>query len=204
MEHQLNQIYRSKPAFVLGNGKSRAKLQLTSLKQYATVYACNAIYRDYSPDYLIAVDTKMVDEIVKSGFHNFNSVWTNPNRSVHKLENINLFNPHKGWSSGPTALWFATQHQHQEIYIFGFDFQGIGGKFNNVYADTFNYKKSSDSETYHGNWLNQTYLTIKENINIEFYRVIESNNYIPDKLSELPNLEHIKYSDFVKKYPECI
>lgn len=204
MEPQLNQTCRSKLAFVLGNGKSRSKLQLTSLKQYATVYACNAIYRDYSPDYLIAVDTKMVDEIVKSGFHNSNSVWTNPNRSVQTIENINFFNPHKGWSSGPTALWFATQHQPREVYIFGFDFQGIGGKFNNVYADTFNYKKSSDSETYHGNWLNQTYITIKENLNIKFFRVIENNNYIPDKLSNLTNLEHIKYSDFVKKYPECI
>lgn len=204
MDYQLNQTCQPNPAFVLGNGKSRSKLRLTALKQHATVYACNAVYREFSPDYLVAVDTKMVDEIVKSGFHNYNSVWTNANRSVQQIENINFFNTHKGWSSGPTALWFAAQHQHREIYIFGFDFKGINGKFNNVYADTFNYKKSSDSETYHGNWLNQTYTTIKENANIKFYRVIDADNYIPDKLSNLTNLEHIKYSDFVKKYPECI
>jgi len=205
MEHHLNQQnLQSKIAFVLGNGKSRLKLQLASLKSVATIYACNAIYREFEPDFLIAVDTKMINEIIKAGYHNDHQVWTNPNRSVKNINNLNLFNPHKGWSSGPTALWFASQNNHKDIYIFGFDYQGLDGKFNNVYADTFNYKKSTDAATYHGNWLNQTHTIIKENKKINYYRVINSNDYIPDKLINLNNLTHITYEEFGKKYSNCI
>jgi hypothetical protein len=205
MEHQLKQQKQnSKIAFVLGNGTSRSNLKLENLRNFATVYACNAIYREYDPDYLIAVDVKMVNEIVTAGYNKQHQVWTNPNKGVSTKSDLNFFSPHKGWSSGPTALWFASQHDYTDIYIFGFDFQGVNGKFNNMYADTFNYKKSTDNATYFGNWLNQSLTVIKDNRIINYYRVIESENFIPDKLIGLPNLQHIAYKDFAEKFPKCI
>jgi hypothetical protein len=191
-------------AFVLGNGTSRLKLKLNSLTSVATVYACNAVYREFEPNYLIAVDVKMVNEIVESKYHLTHEVWTNPNKGLSTKEHIRFFSPHKGWSSGPTALWLACQHGHKNIYIFGFDYHGLNGKFNNVYADSANYKKSSDTATFFGNWLNQTEKTIRENTKINFYRVIEPAAFIPDSLSRLTNLRHITYEEFSKKYPECI
>lgn len=205
MAHQLNpQNQKCKIAFVLGNGKSRTHLKLDNLQKNAVVYACNAIYREYDPNYLIAVDVKMVNEIVTAGYHKTHAVWTNPNKGISTKSHLNFFSPHKGWSSGPTALWFASQHGYKDIYIFGFDYQGLEGKFNNVYADTFNYKKSTDSATFFGNWLNQTCTTIKENKNINYVRVIEQGNFIPDKLNGLPNLRHITYEQFKNHYSECI
>ena len=165
-----------------------------------TVYGCNAQYREYSPHYLIAVDVKMINEIIDSRYHLNNQVWTNPNKGVKTKDHINFFRPHKGWSSGPTALWFAATKGYSEIYILGFDYQGLDGKFNNVYANTHNYKKSSDSATFFGNWLNQTQKVIKEFNKIQFYRVIQPDNYIPDKLKDLENLQHITYEDFKNKY----
>lgn len=192
-------------AFVLGNGRSRLVVDPEILLNLGTVYGCNAQYREYTPHYLIAVDVKMVNEIVASGYHKTNKVWTNPNKGVSTTAGLNFFNPHKGWSSGPTALWYAATQGHSEIYILGFDFQGVNGKFNNVYADTFNYKKSEDSATYHGNWLSQTERVIKEFRSIKFFRVIESGGFIPDKLGpSLPNLSHIFYDEFMKKFPETI
>ena len=38
-------------------------LNCTTLKQYGKVYACNAVLRHLSPDYLVAVDAKMIIEI---------------------------------------------------------------------------------------------------------------------------------------------
>ena len=204
MARHLKQHPNNRTAFVLGNGTSRSKLKLQNLRNVATVYACNAIYREYDPDYLIAVDVKMVNEIVSAGYHKKNQVWTNPNKGVSTKSHLNFFSPHKGWSSGPTALWFAGQHGYRDIYIFGFDYQGLGGKVNNVYADTFNYKRSTDSATFFGNWLNQTCTTIKENRNINFTRVIETESFIPDKLNALPNLKHLDYDKFAEKFPECI
>jgi len=192
-------------AFIFGNGRSRLNVKLDSFLNLGTVYGCNAQYREFEPHYLVAVDVKMVNEIIASGYHKNNQVWTNPNKGLTTKNGINLFSPHKGWSSGPTALHFASSNGHREIYFFGFDFQGDNGKFNNVYADTFNYKKSADSATFFGNWLNQTERTIKEFKKINFYRVIESNAFIPDKLGpQLQNLKHITYEELGKTFGDTI
>jgi hypothetical protein len=205
MELQLKQHQSNNPAFVLGNGRSRLVVNPTSLLSLGTVYGCNAQYREYEPHFLIAVDVKMVNEIIASGYHKSHQVWTNPNKGITTKDRINLFNPHKGWSSGPTALWLAAQSGHKEIYIFGFDYQGVDGKFNNVYADTFNYKKSTDSATFFGNWLSQTEKVIKEFKHTKFYRVAEPGAFIPDKLGPtLTNLSHISFEEFFKKFPETI
>lgn len=202
MESQLkNKNLHNNPAFVIGNGRSRLPINLQKLLNEGVVYGCNAQYREYDPHYLIAVDVKMVNEIIASGYHKTHQVWTNPNKGVSSKKNINFFNPHKGWSSGPTALWFAASQGHREIYILGFDFQGIDGKFNNVYADTYNYKKSTDSATYFGNWLSQTEKVIKEFKSVKFFRVIEEGAFIPDKLGPLlTNLSHISLEQFENRF----
>jgi hypothetical protein len=147
----------------------------------------------------------MVNEIISAGYHKTHQVWTNPNKGVLAKHNINFFSPHKGWSSGPTALWFACTQGHQEVFILGFDYQGTDGKFNNIYADTFNYKKSTDSATYFGNWLSQTEKVIKEFKNVKFFRVIESNGFIPDKLGpSLNNLNHISIKEFENRFSGTI
>jgi len=207
MEHQLakKQHLRNNPAFVIGNGTSRLRLNPESLLDKGVVYGCNAQYREFVPHYLIAVDVKMVNEIIESGYHKSHQVWTNPNKGIGTKKGINFFSPHKGWSSGPTALWFAASQEHTVIYIFGFDYQGLDGKFNNIYADTYNYKKSSDAATYFGNWLSQTEKTIKEYRHTQFFRVIEPGAFIPDRLGpSLTNLTHITYDEFEKIFPETI
>ena len=195
----------SNPAFVLGNGTSRVSINPKSLVEQGIVYGCNAQYREYNPHYLIAVDVKMVNEIIASGYHKTHQVWTNPNKGINTKHNVNFFSPHKGWSSGPTALWFAASQGHKEIYILGFDYQGLNGKFNNVYADTFNYKKASDAATYFGNWLSQTEKVIKEFKHTKFYRVIEPGAFIPDKLGPLlSNLTHITIEEFSNRFNEVL
>jgi hypothetical protein len=192
-------------AFVLGNGNSRLAVNCSSLLNIGTVYGCNAQYREFDPHYLVAVDVKMVNELIDSGYAKKGTVWTNPNKGIKNKEKINFFNPHKGWSSGPTALWFAACNGHKIIYIHGFDYQGLNGKFNNVYADTHNYKKSTDSATFFGNWLNQTEKVIKEFPNTKFYRVIQPGWFIPDKLGpKYANLKHITQQDFENTFQGTI
>jgi len=199
--HQKQQNHRNDIAFVLGNGKSRLNADLKILKQHGIIYGCNALYREFDPDVLIAVDVKMINEIIDAGYHKKNQVWTNPNKGVKTKGNVNFFSPHKGWSSGPTALHFAASKGHKTIYILGFDYAGVNGKFNNVYADTFNYKKSNDSPTYHGNWLSQTEKTIKEFKTIKFVRVVEDGAFMPDQLGyQHSNLKHITYKEFNSKF----
>ena len=189
-------------AFVIGNGKSRLGVDLAALKSQGSVYACNAVYREFAPDHLVAVDSKMVKEIVRTGYHLTNQVWTNPNTTILNIEKLNYLHPHKGWSSGPTALDLAVNHGFKQVYILGFDFEGIAGNLNNVYADTDNYRKSTDPATYWGNWINQTATVIKNNSDVTFYRVVGETDNINFK--ELPqgtdNFRHMFYAEFQTKY----
>jgi hypothetical protein len=197
--------YRNDLAFVLGNGVSRLNADLKVLKEHGVIYGCNALYREFEPDILVAVDVKMINEIIDSGYHKTHEVWTNPNKGVKTKSNVNFFNPHKGWSSGPTALHFAASREHKTIYILGFDYAGINGKFNNVYANTFNYKKSNDSPTFHGNWLSQTDKTVKEFRQINFFRVVEEGAFMPDQLGyQHSNLRHITYKEFNPQFTSLI
>ena len=49
-------------AFVLGNGTSRSPINVEDLTPIGNTYGCNALYRSFAPDYLIAVDVKMILE----------------------------------------------------------------------------------------------------------------------------------------------
>ena len=193
-------MHKNEVAFVLGNGTSRQHIPLEQLKQNGTVYGCNAIYREFEPDYLVAVDTKMIIEINKAGYQKSHEVWTNPNKAYNKFTGFNYFSPSKGWSSGPTALHLASEHKNNEIYILGFDYVGLedNKKVNNLYAGTFNYKKPHDGATYHGNWLKQTCITCQKFSKKRYIRVIGEPNFIPKEFSKIPNLEHITIEEFKK------
>ena len=190
----------SKIAFVLGNGTSRKSINLENLKSKGTVYGCNAIYREFEPDYLIAVDTKMILEINKSGFQHNHQVWTNKNKAYAQFTGFNYFNPSKGWSSGPTALNLASDHNNNELYILGFDYVGLDDKVNNIYSGTPNYKKVSDRATFHGNWLKQTLIVCQKNTNKRYIRVLGDNPFIPKEFSVLNNLSHITVEEFKKTF----
>lgn len=183
-------------AFVLGNGVSRQNFNCESLKKYGKVYGCNAIYRDFLPDYLVAVDPKMILELNEKGVQNQVPTYTNFNQRYKDFQNFNILQPSKGWSSGPTALWLASTHGYEEIYILGFDYVGLqGGKYvNNVYAGTQNYKQTNAPATFYGNWLRQTEQVLKDYEQIKYYRVTDSDGYDPGWKRN--NFKNINYTEF--------
>lgn len=178
-------------SFVFGNGRSRLNIKFEDVRPYGKVYACNAVYREFAPDYLVAVDPKMIVEIEASGYQLRHQVWTNPNTRYANFQGFNYFSPSLGWSSGPTALDMASKHGPDEVYIFGFDYEGQNGLLNNVYGDTPNYKKNSEPATFYGNWTRQSETVIKNNKQIKYFRVVERDYYDPQW--QLPNFKHITY-----------
>ena len=63
----------------------------------------------------------------------------------------------------------------------------------------FNYKKSNEAATYHGNWESQTYSVIFNNPDKRYIRVLGENNFIPKRFSKLNNLTHMSVADFQAK-----
>ena len=53
---------------VIGNGPSRRGLDLHKMSESAAIYGCNALFRDFSPDFLFANDRSMVLEILRADY----------------------------------------------------------------------------------------------------------------------------------------
>ncbi|MEK9698305.1 MAG: hypothetical protein VW270_21225, partial [Candidatus Poseidoniales archaeon] len=68
---------QGKDAYIIGNGESRKNFDLYSLPQ--DTYGCNALYREYEPDFLIVVDRHMYQEIANTEYIDQNTVYTNRN-----------------------------------------------------------------------------------------------------------------------------
>ncbi len=144
-------------AYIIGNGPSRKGFDLNTLKATGQTYGCNALYRDFMPDFIFSVDTRMTvemcqNEVGKKTFHYAPSLEVNRPYSkgmLHLVPN----NPH--WISGNQAFWTACVHGHKNIYLIGFDFREYGrDQFNNIYQDSENYGERHSDSIFEG-WLKQ-------------------------------------------------
>lgn len=182
-----------KLAFVLGNGTSRSSLDLNRLKEVGTVFGCNALYREFTPDVLISTDPGISEEIQKSGYPLKNIHYTRKPIAGSGSKKI-MFN--YGFSSGPIAMTYACKTDAESIYFAGFDLTGINGNVNNIYADTPHYKSSSAKETYYGNWVTQIQKVIEYYHSKRFVRIIAPGAYTPKEWC-LPNYSEISIIDFL-------
>jgi len=107
-------------AFIIGNGKSRDGFDLEQLRSHGKIYGCNALYRDFEPDYLIAIDDEITEEIKASDFPK--------DKFIHPIMEEQFehpeFNPFTRLRSnaGMNAMMEALKHGHRELICVGFDF----------------------------------------------------------------------------------
>ncbi len=144
-------------AYIIGNGPSRKNFDLSTLSVTGQTYGCNALYRDFIPDYIFSIDTKITVEMCenrvgKKTIHYAPSLEVNRPYSKDMLHLIPN-NPH--WISGNQAMWTACVHGHKNIYLIGFDFREYGeNQLNNIYQDTENYGPRQNDSIFDG-WLKQ-------------------------------------------------
>ena len=188
-------------AYCIGNGPSRKGFDLRRLKSTGQTYGCNALYRDFIPDFIFSVDTnmsmKMVeDEVGLKTVHYAPALQANKKESkgmIHLIPN----NPH--WISGNAAFWTAGVHGHKDIYLLGFDFREYGkGELNNIYQDTDYYGERNEDKIFDG-WLKQfrDMLKMRPYVN---YTVVHDNppaymNYLQTGI-DLGNSKVITYAEF--------
>ena len=183
-----------KPGFVIGNGRSRLRINLEDLRKHGITYGCNALYRDFAPDVLIATDPGMATEIEDSGYPLDHVFYTREPRNGSGSKRIAH---HWGFSSGPVALKYAAEAAHPVIYILGFDLKGIRGLHNNVYSGTQNYRNPDDAETYYGNWINQVAQIMEEHPDQIFVRLLDDDSIIPYRWNQAANHLSQHISDFM-------
>ena len=190
-------------AYCIGNGPSRKNFDLDTLKSTGQTYGCNALYRDFVPDFIFSVDARMTqsmvnDKVYEKCIHYAPSLEVNRHpRGGPPLLHLIPNNPH--WISGNTAFWTAGVHGHKKIYLIGYDFREYGrGELNNIYQGTTNYGPRNDDTVFDG-WLKQfrDMLKMRPYVN---YTVVHDNppdymNYLQTG-TDLGNSKVISYEEF--------
>jgi hypothetical protein len=183
-------------SFVLGNGVSRQLVDPVDLKRHGTVYGCNALYRTFAPDVLISTDTPISTAIQNSGYSADHIHYTR--KPLPGLGAIKIPPKYFGFSSGPAAVGLAAEAGHTKIYMLGFDLgPNQFGMFNNVYADTEFYKKSSATPTYTGNWVKQILSIVTEFKHIDFIRVKGRTTADVEQFDKISNIRNTTVEDLV-------
>lgn len=191
-------------AYCIGNGPSRKDFDLNTLKATGQTYGCNALYRDFMPDFIFSVDTKITMQMVEDEV-GLKTVHYAPGLEVNRKQSKGMLhlipqNPH--WISGNAAFWTACVHGHRNIYLIGFDFREYGkGQLNNIYQDTDCYGERH-SDAIFENWLKQFRDILKMRPYCHFTVVHDNPPEYLDHIqtgTDLKNSSVINYQEFSDK-----
>lgn len=150
-----------------------------------TTYGCNALYRDFIPDYLISMDILMVMEIIENKIHYDTKFYTQHGTKTDDLYRIGepihfIESQRETPDSGNAALRLCASNNHDIVYMIGFDYT-INDTIPNIYTGTKNYNKST---VYPGathqdtRWKNKLRQTLQKYPNTKFVRVLGNANKI--------------------------
>ena len=182
-------------AFVLGNGISRLAVNFDQLKPLGKIYGCNALYREFEPDVLVSTDRAIAHTIQNSGYAQNHTMYTR--KPLPGLGARSVPQSYFGFSSGPIAVGIAALDKNLAVYLIGFDMGPVkGDRFNNVYADSEFYKKSSSRPTYTGNWVRQIQRVCKDFSDVNFFRVMGQTTAAIAELRGIKNLAAMPIQDF--------
>ena len=167
-------------AFCIGNGESRRGYDVNSLAKHGKIYAANAFHRDYTPDYLVCCDRRMVDEVIELNRYNgliyTRGKWAAAYRN-DRIKSLPDFSWNEDvkwkktfhWGSGLHGVHLACVNNCSDIFIIGHDLYGIEGKHNNVYKGTNNYLPKDFNEVDPSFWIKQFNLLFETFRSINFY-----------------------------------
>ena len=185
-------------AFVLGNGLSRQEVDLQRLRCLGKIYGCNAIYREFEPDVLVATDTPISEHIQRIEYARSHCFYTR--RPIDGLGAQRIPEDYFPYSSGPAAVGIAADHGYDTIVLIGFDLgPGANDSYNNVYADTEFYRRSTARPVTAVNWIDQLQTIARKFAQVQFQRVLGNTSTYVSKFDTIANFSQITIQDF--QYP---
>ena len=82
MHLQKPKMINSKQVFIIGNGESRIDFDLERLRSYGKIYGCNLLWKEFTPDVLVAIDERVMHPTYWSGYPIENVCWFRDWRSM--------------------------------------------------------------------------------------------------------------------------
>ena len=197
-------------AVAIGNGESRANFDLRFIQYHQAgiggaetlqSYGCNALYRDFTPDFLIAVGDEIIKEIADSGYTNNNIVYTNAGAVLDNPGKFYLIPQNLSYDAGSLAAYMACFDGHKKVFLIGYDqydnqHQHAGGNYNNIYKGTNGYLDTN--EVQNGKFISSTLFNVMTTYSdVEFVKVMpEKTWWVADEILPLPNFRQIDYNEF--------
>lgn len=126
--------------YIIGNGVSRSRFILENL-EFPT-FGCNALYREYLPDYLIAIDSGMINEIKENRDASLRLIDI-PYDDQFEPAEFNPYRPRE--NSGMICMREAIQRGFKHLYCIGFDFlvEDVNLKMGNIFEGSRNYENNT-------------------------------------------------------------
>lgn len=195
-------------AIVVGNGASRKGFKLSMIQNHSggllanmrcQTYGCNAVYRDFTPSFLLANNPAMVQEIVDSGYADENIVYSSAQQLVKHPGKLHLIPQNVNMNTGALATYMAAFDQHKHIYLIGFDNQPEPGRNSNIYAGTENYDPY-ESKVNDTKWLRNMEKIFGAYPDIDFVWVNDNTEYnFPDAWRWHKHVRKITYRQFISE-----
>jgi len=196
-------------AFVIGNGTSRLGFNLRQLIGLGQIYGCNALYREYAPnydlpDYLIAIDDGMIEEIQNSDFPK-NRFIIPPLSERWEPKECNPNQPRS--NAGINAMIEAIRHGATIVIGLGFDFMlnDVGQSVSNAFDGTINYDPKNRAR-YEDNSGRVRYLNwlVSNNPTVDFLLCYEyqADNMLRRMPSFNSNISTITYKQLLNNISE--
>jgi len=204
--NQVFNTYTTTQALAIGNGESRLQFNLENIANHKgglfgtnrlQTYGCNALYRDFTPDFLVAVGDDIVKEIAQSNYVNNNIVYTNGQHILEYPGKFYLVPQNPSFDAGALAVYLACFDGHKKIFLMGFDGYDETSPINNVYKGTNGYPVEDElqNETFWNLSLNTVINTYPD---VEFISVMPTAQwYLDSMFDSKPNFRQIDYRDFV-------
>lgn len=202
----INNQHVSRRAVVIGNGASRKNYELNLLKNHRAgilgalavqTYGCNALYRDFSPTFLVSTGTEISKEIADSGYCEDNIVYANAEIVATHPQKFYLIPQDVHYDAGALAVYLACFDGHKQIYLTGFDNWTGDGDNSNMYIDTNAYG-AYNQEPAHNFWTTTLKHVMETYPEVMFTRVMPTPNWwSPDAWKSCANYRQISYKSFV-------
>jgi hypothetical protein len=184
-------------AVVIGNGISRLGFNLLHLKNKIQTYGCNALYRDFEPDFLVAGSKDIGDEIKKSGYADTHVVYSTTENIIKYPNTFHLIPQTPAWNVGAISAYLACFDGHATVYLLGHDGLDTPGYFNNIYKGTNAYPVDEHKLTDKFWALSMSHVFKTYNL-VDFVLVNETGRgYMPAEWRGHTNLRRINFRELV-------
>lgn len=200
-----NQV--SNRAIVIGNGTSRKTFDLAHIARHKNgvgvhgalqSYGCNALYREFTPSFLVANGDVIVKEIAESGYCTNNIVYANATSIVKYPGKFYLIPQDPSWNAGSIATYMACFDGHSTVYLMGFDGMDHYSTDYNVYSGTNGYTSVPTHGHNEDFWTQSMALVFNTYNDVDFVRVTPTPNFrMPDEWKYIVNLRQITFNEFI-------